>query len=197
MGMSIPTENHLSIDTDDMKVYGVDYSMTSPAVCSVIDGVYTIRFLTDTQRHLQTHEYDSKVGRITVIGDPYPEYQSQEERFDRIASWAIRSLGKGRIIIEDYAMGAKGRVFHIAENWGLLKHKIWNLGYGYETVPPTTLKKFASGKGNSDKNAMHQAFTELTGVDLMKEMTPNMKNCGNPVSDVVDAFFLARFGLSG
>ena len=194
---SIASENSLSIDTDDMKVFGIDYSMTSPAICAIDNGTYTIRFLTDTQRHLQTHEFESKVGPITVIGDAYPEYLSQEERFDKIACWAIGCLGKGRIILEDYAMGAKGRVFHIAENCGLLKHKIWKSGFEYETVPPTTLKKFASGKGNSDKNAMHRVFTELTGVDLMKEMTPNAKDCGNPVSDVVDAFFLARFGLSG
>jgi len=178
-------------------VYGIDYSMTSPAVCSILNGSYTIRFLTNTQRHLQTYEFSSKVGPITVIGDPQPEYQSQEERFDGIAQWALRSLGKGRIIIEDYSMGSKGKVFHIAENCGLLKHKIWSAGLSFETIPPTSLKKFASGKGNSDKTAMHLAFTELTGIDLMKEMTPNAKECSSPVSDVVDAFFLARFGLSG
>lgn len=196
MMSSIPVESQLSINTDMVGTFGIDYSMTSPAVCSVVNGTYTIRFLTSTQRHLQTHEFASKVGRIVVIGDPQPEYQSQEERFDRIALWALKGLGKGRIIIEDYSMGSKGKVFHIAENCGLLKHKIWSNGLEFETIPPTSLKKFAAGKGNADKNVMHQAFTELTGVDLMKEMTPNAKDCSSPVSDVVDAFFLARFGLT-
>ncbi len=178
-------------------VFGIDYSMTSPAVCSIVNGTYTIRFLTSTQRHLQTYQFESKVGPITVIGDPQPEYLSQEERFDKIGSWAFSLLQKGRIIIEDYSMGSKGKVFHIAENCGLLKHKIWSAGFGFETVPPTSLKKFATGKGNSDKNIMHRAFAELTGIDLMKEMTPNAKECSSPVSDVVDAFFLARFGFTG
>lgn len=192
----VPLEIPESINTDAVLVFGVDYSMTSPAVCSIVNGTYTVRFLTSTQRHAQTHEFDSLVGRIVVIGDPYPEYHSQDERFDLIAQWALKGLGKGRIIIEDYSMGSKGRVFHIAENCGLLKHKIWSGGLSYETIPPTSLKKFATGKGNSDKTAMHAAFKQLTGIDLMAEMTPNAKECSSPVSDVVDAFFLARFGLT-
>lgn len=169
--------------------------MTSPAVCVHDEGVYTIRFLTDTKRHAQTHVFDSPHGRFVIEGCAYPDYQSEIERFHLISEWAMKSLGDGIIVIEDYAMGAKGRVFHIAENCGLLKFKIWSSGRGYETVAPTALKKFATGKGNSDKNAMHAAFVTLTGIDLMKEMTPNAKDCGNPVSDVVDAFYLARFGM--
>ena len=92
-------------------------------------------------------------------------------------------------------MGAKGKVFHIGENCGLLKHKLWKNKIRFETVTPTALKKFATGKGNSDKCIMHAAFHELTKINLMKEMDKESKDCGSPVSDIVDSYFIARYAL--
>lgn len=180
-----------------MRVYGIDYSMTSPAVCILSDGEWSIRFLTQTEKHLKHYTFDTPLGKIEVAGDSYKDYSSQEERFDNISEWLMACLDdpEAKVVIEDYAMGAKGRVFNIAENCGLLKHKLWKEGFKFATVPPTVLKKFATGKGNADKNKMHSQFVLDTGIDLMKEMTPNAKDAGNPVSDVVDAFYLTRWGL--
>ena len=60
-------------------------------------------------------------------------------------------------------------------------------------MPPTVLKKFATGKGNSDKEKMHEAFVGQFGVDLRRAMTPLNTKVGNPVSDIVDAIFLCRY----
>jgi Holliday junction resolvasome RuvABC endonuclease subunit len=181
-----------------MRFYGIDYSMTSPAVCLFNGEEWYARFLTQTEKHLTHRVYESKLGAFEVHGDPYPPYTTQEQRFNGIADWVMDLLDdvSAKVVIEDYAMGARGRVFHIAENCGLLKHKIWKSGMKFDTLAPTALKKFATGKGNSDKNVMHSRFVEDTGIDLMKEMTPNAKDCGNPVSDIVDAFYLARWSLT-
>ena len=110
--------------------------------------------------------------------------------------WAVlQCIDADVIVLEDYAMGAKGKVFHLGENCGLLKHKLWQRGLKFETVAPTALKKFASGKGNSDKCAMLNAFVKETGIDLMKQMDKESKDCGSPVSDVVDSFYLAQWGI--
>ena len=169
--------------------------MTSPCVCLYDGEEWSVRYLTQTEKHLGNREFTSTVGNIRVSGDPYRPYTTQEERFDNISEWMMACIDdiEARIVIEDYAMGAKGRVFHIAENCGLLKHKLWKGGFRFSLLAPTALKKFATGKGNSDKNAMHSQFVVDTGIDLMKEMTPNAKVSGNPVSDVVDAFYLARW----
>ena len=63
-------------------------------------------------------------------------------------------------------------------------------------IAPTALKKFAAGKGNADKCVMHAAFKEQTGIDLMVSMEKESKDCGSPVSDIVDSYFLARYAIT-
>ena len=75
----------------------------------------------------------------------------------------------------------------------MFKYKIYNSGIPLEVIPPTTVKKFASGKGNSDKEQMHQAFMEDTGVDLRWKITPDKTKVGNPVSDIVDSYYICKY----
>jgi Holliday junction resolvasome RuvABC endonuclease subunit len=182
-----------------MRVYGIDYSMTSPAICLFDGEEWSVRYLTSTERHVREYTFETILGKVNVSGDPHKElWQSQEQRFHNISEWAMACIDdvEAKVVVEDYAMGAKGKVFHIAENCGLLKYKLWSEGFKFETLAPTALKKFATGKGNADKNSMHTQFVKDTGVDLMKEMTPNAKDCVSPVSDVVDSFYLAKWAWS-
>ncbi len=177
-----------------MKVIGIDYSMTSPAV-TLIDGDRTICwFLTSVKKNQITQTF----GVFTCVGDIYPDFLCQEQRYDLISDWAVSKcrVDPDALIIEDYAMGAKGKVFHIGENCGLLKHKLWKEKLRFDVIAPTALKKFAAGKGNADKCMMHSAFIEHTGIDLMKSMDKETKDCGSPVSDIVDSYFLAKYALT-
>ena len=90
-------------------------------------------------------------------------------------------------------MGSKGKVFHIAENTGILKYTLYKNKVKYATVPPTVVKKFASGKGNSKKEQMYEAFIKETGTDLIKLLSYE-KQLGNPITDIVDSFYLAKYG---
>lgn len=175
-----------------MKFVGIDYSMTCPAITVMDpDGVVT-HFISPTRKG----EGTGRSGFISWIGYPYPSYSSPEERFDLLASWAVgKCLEASGIVIEDYAMGAKGKVFHLGENCGLLKHKLWSAGLSFHTVPPSVLKKHATGKGNADKCAMIEAFVKRTNVDIAAAMgTPS--GCGSPVSDLVDSYYLADYALT-
>ena len=177
-----------------MKIVGIDYSMTCPALTIMVDGgfVTTTHFLSPTKRG----EGSGRCGDLVWRGDPYPEYLSQEERFNAISSWASSLCGGADlVVIEDYAMGAKGRVFHLGENCGLLKHKLWHNGLRFVVIAPTALKKFATGKGNADKCAMVEAFRQRTDIDLSSALHGG-RNCGSPISDVVDSWWLADYGRS-
>ncbi len=55
-------------------------------------------------------------------------------------------------LLEGYSFGSKGKVFHIAENTGILKYKIHNMGVPLEVIPPTTVKKFATGQRKCRQN---------------------------------------------
>jgi hypothetical protein len=98
------------------------------------------------------------------------------------------------IFLEGYAMGAKGLVFDIAENTSILKHKLWKSGFSITCVPPTVIKKFATGKGNATKDGMNDAFIKDTGVKLMPIFQPKAESVGSPVGDLVDSFYMCKYG---
>ena len=88
-------------------------------------------------------------------------------------------------MLESYAFGARGdAVTKIAENGGVLKHEMLNYGIPFETVPPTTIKKYATRKGNAKKLDMYDAFVERTGVEVDQFKA---------WSDIVDSFFIAMY----
>ena len=59
------------------------------------------------------------------------------------------------VVIEGYSFGSQGRsVFDIAELGGCMRFLLYRLGIPFVDVPPSTLKKYATGKGNSNKDAM-------------------------------------------
>ena len=175
-----------------MVVCGIDYSMTSPAIC-VHDG--------DTWSYNNcTFYYIVAKEKLLIEKDQYksslyPEWEHNIQRFDNLGSWSIDILTSRNVevaYIEGYAFGAKGLVFNMAENGGILKHKIWMAGIFQEVVPPSVIKKFATGKGNSNKEKMYEAFIEETGIDVRKEIDM-INNSWNPVSDIVDAYYIAKY----
>ena len=56
------------------------------------------------------------------------------------------------VIIEGYSFASKGSsIIQIAEMGGIIRHYLFQNGYKYIEIAPTTLKKYATGKGNTDK----------------------------------------------
>ncbi len=173
-------------------IAGIDYSLTGPAVCVFSgDGLFTFNqcnfyYLTDTKKYSRSY-------RSNIHGQLFAEYNAETERYKTIADWACNKLvGCSRIALEDYAYsrGHAGRVFHIAENTGVLKYKIWEMGLPIDTFSPTSIKKFATGKGNAKKTDMYEAFVRDTGVHLMGIM--NMKTLNNPITDIVDSYYICH-----
>ena len=183
-------------------VAGIDYSLTSPAICvaEVLDN--NIKF-EDCRFHFikQTKSQDSfKVFNAYE----YPKYSSEIERYIALSDWSIEVIRwyNGRVecvYIEDYAFAATGRVFNIAENMGVLKCRLQKEKFKYVTIPPTVVKKHATGKGNANKELMYEAFVNelLTPTDLKEKLTPRATKITNPVSDIVDSYFIAKAGAEG
>jgi crossover junction endodeoxyribonuclease RuvC len=56
-------------------------------------------------------------------------------------------------IIEGYSFGSKGRAtFNIGELGGVIRLSLFDDGLSFVEVPPASLKKFATGKGNVGKD---------------------------------------------
>jgi Holliday junction resolvasome RuvABC endonuclease subunit len=176
-----------------MKIAGIDYSLCSPAITVIDTTTNTARgfYLTDVKRNAKNFN----LGWYEIIGSMHDHHLSEEHRYDNISNWALSIVKDCDVVfMEDYALGAKGRVFHIAENAGLLKWKMWSTKVDFKMVGPTVLKKYATGKGNADKQQMHESFRVKTGTDLVMEICPGSTKVANPVSDLVDSCWLAWYG---
>jgi Holliday junction resolvasome RuvABC endonuclease subunit len=132
-----------------------------------------------------------------ILGEGHDEYLTDQERYENIASWVLTILADFDkkdlvIMIEDYSFGSKGKVFNLAENCGILKYMLYKNGYRFFTVPPTVVKKFATGKGNATKEKMYEKFVNDTFVELHSIISPTTK-LGSPTTDIVDAWYIARY----
>lgn len=89
---------------------------------------------------------------------------------------------KLNVFIEGYAFSrSTGKVFTRAELTGLVKHMLIGLDCNVYIIPPSSLKKFITGKGNADKDAMIQGVFGKWGFHTMND-------------NIADAYALARYG---
>ena len=188
-----------------MKI-GIDYSLSSPGVCiNTSEDEFRYEdckfyYLTNTKKYQGTFKENIAFGTSAVeyIGTQHKPYSSETERYNNIANWAIDIIKSYTwwqehpiIQIEDYSFGSTGRVFHIAENLGLLKYKLKiECGLDYTLLAPSVIKKFATDKGNANKELMLGAFQEDTGVNLEVLLDSSVKS---PITDIADAYFICKY----
>ena len=178
-----------------MTTIGIDLSLTSPALCvssreNFSVNTCTFHYLTSLKKTIVT---DTK-----LKGQLYPLYGSDMARYELISTWILKfvdAYSADSIYLEDYAFGATGRVFNIAENTGILKYRLWTRGLTVQTVAPTVIKKFATGKGNANKEAMQDSFITETGLNIKETLQLTDKQW-NPSSDIIDSYYICKYGVS-
>lgn len=107
------------------------------------------------------------------------------ERIDAISRELV-DLGRQHdiVVLEGYAFAAHGKYTReTAELAGVVKYWLWREGVAIALVAPSTLKKFASGKGGGGK----------AGVAIAAGQDPRFTGHG---SDEADAYFLRLMGLA-
>jgi len=176
-----------------MRLAGIDYSLTSPSICAFKGHEFNLKecrfsFLTFEQKY-EVSDFKFK-SFVMEKGLSYPE------RYDFISNWVIYFLKTNKVkiaFLEDYSYGSKGKVFHIAENGGILKDKLWKEGIEYHLIAPTVIKKFATGKGTAKKHDMEEVFLEETNFDVRTYLSMPEKS-QNPSSDIIDSYYIAKYG---
>ena len=173
-------------------IVGIDYSMNSPAICRLDKNSCAFVYWT-TKRKYEcdlTHDGFSVKGILFDNKD-----KADEERFDYLASEIVRESLWGwpkKVVMEHYSYASTGRAFQIGENGGVLKNRFYTNGVIVEKVAPTSVKKYATGKGNADKQMMQDAFIEATGIDI-KLVLGQTETQWNPSSDIIDAYWIAKY----
>jgi crossover junction endodeoxyribonuclease RuvC len=146
---------------------GLDISITSTGYCIVADDGVIESFGT----------VESKPGEPDV------------QRFDKIGAEIIDNLALYSVVgvaIESYAYSirGKGNFSRIAELGGVVKNKLFRILFlappdSMLFVSPSTLKKYATGKGNTHKNLVNKHVFKKWGFDTDSD-------------DVADAYVLSK-----
>lgn len=111
------------------------------------------------------------------------------ECFNDLFSSMVRQYRSCPLLVyEGYSMGSPkmgniGRFFDIGEQGGILKLLAYRRGANILLVPPTSLKKFATGKGNADKESVIASVASVWNYHI-------------PHNDEADAFVLMQMGLA-
>ena len=177
--------------TKTKTIIGIDYSLTSPAICVMNGEKLNFYYLTSKKK------YDGKMAD-NIEGQLHDDWDNPMHRFGLISDWVFYVLldlheGDYEIFIEGYSYGSKGQgLFQIAENCGILKYRLQEQNLPYETVVPSVVKKGATGKGNADKDMMYNAFVAETNIDLKSIF--ETEKVGNPISDIADSYFIQKVG---
>ena len=176
-----------------MKIAGIDYSIVSPALTILKDGViehiYTIR---------ATKKQESNSSLITLLD--YPIYKTELERFDKLSSLFLNFIPSDTdfAYMEGYSYGSSvGVIFNIAEATGMMKYK-FQKKFGYEliVVPPTQIKKIATTKGNAKKRQMVDQFNaeQFDIYNAFGLVDDNLEKIKKPLDDICDSYFVAKYG---
>ena len=183
------------------KLAGIDYSLTSPAICVWEEtddrhfnfDMCDVYYLETTQR-LKRAEHEI----LNLHTEVYPEWETEEQRHDLLSDWAMSIISGCQVFIEGYAFATSGKshVRSVAENSGLLKHKMYKIKQSFTSVPPSVIKKYATGKGNANKDLMYDAFSKESNTpsDLQKILRPKSNKLTNPTTDIVDSYWICKYG---
>lgn len=173
---------------------GIDYSMTSPAICIHRGDSWDV---SGCLFFFRTGVKKNEVSVKQIKGTLIEPYKCEEERFWNTAKWAENIIEEHKptfAALEGYAMGAKGKVFHIGENTGQLKQALWRQALPFIVPPPSVIKKHATGKGNADKHKMEEAFLAETGMSIRTILAQSELQM-NPSSDIIDAYYMCKYAF--
>lgn len=173
-----------------MKIAGIDYSMTCPAVCIFEGDEFSFNnceffYRIDNKKYTKVYK--------TIHGTEIQTYTTEIERYYNHAKWALDLVKTCSIVaIEGYSMGSKGKVFNIAENCAILKYLLYQHSIPFTSIPPTNIKKYVI-KGNADKELLYDCFIKETKINLKKKLGYTAKNIGSPISDIVDSYYITKY----
>lgn len=182
-----------------MQMIGIDHSITSPMACVCVgepipSNCWFYGFA-KTKKQLELEH-----PRITLL-EGMDSTSNRIARFHHNAKMILNSVMRHNdwiksFNIEGYSFGSRGAsLTQIAENGGILRYLLWKADIEFNEIAPSSIKKMATGRGNAKKPDMYKAWLDCGGEDLLSIL--GVKNPeSNPLSDIVDSFFIMRAGIA-
>lgn len=117
-----------------MTIVGLDLSMTATG--------YVITNITPGTVTSKPSKAEHPMSRLKTIADTI------EQLILKASHGAVELIA-----VEGYSFGSRNSQAHkLGELGGIVRQRLWQRGWPYADVPPTVLKKYATGKGNANKS---------------------------------------------
>lgn len=127
-----------------MQVVGLDLSLTATGYCSVTGETET---LSSKQQEMDRIRDLTEQLSVRLFGPNTPQFLLEE----------FADL----VVIEDYAFSRGGHAHEVGELGGVVKNLLIEMSQPYVLVGPSSVKKFATNKGNANKIEMGVAAAKL------------------------------------
>lgn len=180
-------------------IAGIDYSMSCPAITiSQISDQDSFSFSTIEKTYFMTNvsKYVGSFMDNKIVGLKLDEYSDNQERYDSISNRFLTIMRQHKVdsvAIEGYSYGSSvGLAFNIAENCGLLKHKMWLNRLPFSVYAPSAIKKFAAQKGNANKDLMYESFVGENNIDIKNSLCYTKTKIDSPIGDIVDSYYICK-----
>lgn len=191
---------------------GIDYGMRNPAMCAyeTTDDVLRWQYMSTEKSKLKSDSnlFSAHIP-VVVTSEEDIAAGSIDDSFDRynlIADYFMKTidvLKPKAVFLEGYSLGSQGKVFSIAENTGILKGKLFDGGYKVYTLPPTVVKKYATGFGNASKQMMKEQFLRPHSIAnkkmLIEKRVFDLHKVAHykesPFTDLIDAYYVLKQGM--
>lgn len=184
---------------------GIDHSINSTGVCIEHDGSCRWLLVTAGEKPDKTSRKLSELNDVTVItyertGDNLVDGQ----RVGKIIVDSIKELqriwkdNELSVIKEDYAYSAQwNTLVQLVEHSSLMVYTIESSfnKLAVHKVSPTTVKKFATGNGRSDKTQMHLAFCNEQINGPFHNFCQQYNKAQTHVNDLIDAYYIMKYAI--
>jgi crossover junction endodeoxyribonuclease RuvC len=166
-----------------LNILGIDLSLTGTGLAFLSkseESPVLLGLPIGSRQKLQTFEFPARHYTGWLINSSNSRHL---ERWNQILGAVLDCASHAnQIVIEGYSFGSnQAYARSIAELGGIVRFHLAKRGFTPLEIPPSTLKKFLTGKGNADKNIVLKEVYRRYHVDLDDD-------------NMADAFGLAKLG---
>jgi Holliday junction resolvasome RuvABC endonuclease subunit len=176
--------------------FGMDISLTSPAICKFEGDKTYFYFFPQRKKHL---DFDYQKNNVYIKALTfYEEILSPAERYDTLSNELMKlfdgySSNDVGIAIEGFSFASGGNASaKLFQYGGILRHKLFLSGFkDIVEIPPTTAKSYFTGFGHASKEQMLINFRNNKQLDLYEIFDLKETKTGkipHPIEDIVDAY---------
>lgn len=211
-----------------MILIGIDFSITSPAICVYDEDASSYEFISipgvigkaeipANQKAYFWHRLLKENNQEVIVNQrvsPSKEYIIEQrdklKEADKLSDMILdiiklkhQKSADIRIGIEGFSYASQGQSFIDLIMYNSIMRDKLAKEIGFENIyifSPTEVKKFATTKGNADKEKMIKAFLGVTDPELIKTPFFNMLNNNEidfknvkPIDDIIDAYWMMSY----